>query len=69
MRFHVKYDRDIQRYTVHDRNAANQTIGIHSHVSSAQAHADAEESLWKRYGDARHAASVYERHKSLPWVA
>lgn len=69
MRFHVKYDRTIQRYTVLDRTAANQAVGIHHHVSSAKAHADAEESLWQRYGDARHAANIYERHKSLPWVA
>ncbi|MBC8238918.1 MAG: hypothetical protein H8E30_00435 [Alphaproteobacteria bacterium] len=69
MRFHVKFDHSLSSYTVHDRGAADQTIGVHRNVKSAYAHADAEESLWQRYGEARHAANVHERKKHIPWAA
>lgn len=69
MRFHVKFDSDINSYTVHDHRIADQIVGVHREAIAAYAHADAEESLWERYGEARHAASVLERRKHIPWAA
>lgn len=69
MRFHVKFSHDLGSYTVHDQGAADQIIGVHRSAKLADAHADAEESLWQRYGEARHAANVHERKKHLRWAA
>ncbi len=69
MRYHVRFDDKINSFTVHDCMAADQVVGVHQEVISAMAHAEAEESLWKRYGPARKAAALHERKKHIPWAA
>lgn len=69
MRFHVRFDDKIDSFTVLDCMSADQIVGVHQEIMSALAHAEAEETLWKRYGAARHAASLHERRKQISWAA
>lgn len=69
MRYRVRFERTIGKYAVVDGVAADQTIGLHGDFDAAFSHAEAEEELWRRYGSARQAADMYERQRTVRWVA
>ncbi len=69
MRYRVRYDSKIGKYAVIDGTLANQPIGLHGDCDTAFSHAEAEEDLWQRYGNARRAADMYERQRTARWVA
>lgn len=69
MRHQVRFDRKINKFAVLDTALANQPVGLHDDFDAAFSHAEAEEDLWRRYGDARHAADIYQRQRDARWVA
>ena len=69
MRYQVRFESKIGKYAVIDGALANKTVGLHGDFDSAFSHAEAEESLWRRYGNARQAAEMYERQRTARWVA
>lgn len=66
MRFHVRFDGAVRRFVVLDRAVGNEPVGLHADYDGALQHARAEEDLWRRYGEARKRARVYERQQPAP---
>ncbi len=47
MRFCVKFDCDLNRYTVHARLSGDRIVGIHGCLNLARNHAEAQENFWQ----------------------